>query len=1212
MKKGHHRIMDRHGLTRWICLAVLLCTAVLTAGAQAQDPAPLREMLDAPLLFVKRHSYKGIHIYDTYYKWGPGGGIYVLENPWDPPEQHRIRPVIDADTPETLGGGVYSDPDLSYDGTRLLFCHKPEQEGSTSIYEIGVDGTGLRRITDPCACMKSQGAHGAQQHDVSPAYMPDGRIIFTSTRPNGLVPCANSGVDILHMMNGDGSDIRRVSVNNVNEFDPCVLPDGRILHGRWEYVDKNALTIQSLWTIFPDGTNETAVFANNMARPEALLDARPVPGAPHLIATVFTPHNAPPRGSIAIVDTRLGKNGIAPITNFENKEDPAYDRGNSCEPWPLSEDVILFSGRPEGFERNVIELIHRDGWRELLQEDPDICCHSPIPLKPRPEPDSLTESVAPEETSGRFYVQDIYRGLTGVERGEVKWLRVIEETSRTSATPGGAYNQTFLISAALAFSAKNFLGLVPVEPDGSAHFEVPAGRALFLQALDEDGRLIQSMRTFVQAAPGVTRSCIGCHERKFDAPSNQRIRQAHRKEPVQPVPESWGTGYLDYPGMVQPVLDKHCVSCHGGEKGFAAGLDLTGGWTEHFSNSYENLASRRESQLTATLIAGIDCMNGTALWSSPMFPPRGHGSGAAPLAEVLVSGHKGRIPNLTRRERDLMLAWIDTNGVYHGTWDYSEHGCQIKAWGQVRDALTAEMRAADCMRCHETDGRAQFEGDWFNLERPELSRILRAPLAKGSGLGLGLCQDKKTSPRRQRIRLLVGGNYAHGILPIEMFEEQGAQPPRDGSVATPVATFASTEDPHYQAMLRIIRQGRRDALATPRVDMPGAVVVAGHSRQFIPPPLPDPLPSLKVDVDSESAVHLSWERSARTIGLIAEIHRGTAPDFAPTADTLLSETRGFEHLDISPSQGEQHYALVLRSGYEESESIRTAVVVPNPPAPSEPAGLKATAAVGGVDLAWEERAASPLRYHVYRAADGTQDFERVTLEPTTKLRFVDTTATPEVTYAYMVRAVSRRGVESGAVPAVTAAALPELREPVFVAAFADGIDANLYGGGDARGTAHGAACIGENALDLRQGGHVAYDHRPAFDLTHRVSVACRVKFAKDTDMPVVVSCGAWGGPGWFLQRLGGGWRWYVGGINCDGGRPTPGEWTHLVSTYDGETARLFQDGQLVAEVDGTANQAPWSGALHVGQYSAGPAPQYQVNGWIADVKVYNCAVNGEN
>ncbi|MCP4643793.1 MAG: hypothetical protein GY851_25330 [bacterium] len=1210
-RTGRHTILIRV-FPALIMTCALLAAAVPVCAQPSDADSSLRSMLDAPLLVVKRHSYQGIHIYDTYYKWIPGGGIYIVENPWDSPSDHKVRPLIDATTSASLGDGIYSDPELSWDAQRVLFCYKPAQHDPTSIYEIGIDGTGLRRLTDSWACAASEGAHTAQ-HDVSPAYLPDGRVIFTSTRPNGLVPCANSGVDILHIMDADGANVRRLSVNNVNEFDPCILPDGRVLHGRWEYVDKNALTIQSLWTIFPDGTNETAMFANNMARPEALLDARPVPGAPHLIATALTRHNAPPRGSIAIVDTRQGKNGDAPITNFEHLDDPGFDQGESCEPWPLSKDVLLFSGRPEGQKRNVIELMHRDGRRELVFEDPNICCHSPIPIKARERATNLAEIADYDKTYGRFYVQDIYDGLTGVERGEVKWLRIVEETSRTSHTPGGAYNQTFLISAALAFSAKNILGIVPVEPDGSAHFEVPSGRALFLQALDEEGRLVQSMRTFVQAVPGVTRSCIGCHEHKFGAPPNRGIRQGHKNAPVRPIPESWGTGYLDYPSMVQPVLDKHCVSCHGGEGGMAGALDLTGGWTENFSISYENLVSRRESQLTASLIAGIDCMNGTAYWSSKIFEPRAHGSGAAPMARVLVGGHDGRLKGLTRDERDLLLAWIDTNGVYYGTWDYSPYGCQNKAWPAAKEALVREMRDAGCMECHKNHGREQFENDWFNLQRPELSRILRAPLAKGdNGLGLSLCRDKKTDPRRQRIRLLVGGGYAHAILPLETFQKQGEQPPADATPADRMAPFASTSDPHYQTMLAIIRNGRREALAEPRVDMPGATVVAGHSRQFVPPPLPEPLPALDLRVDDDGIVHLSWERSARTIGLVADLHRGAAPGFTPGEDTLLTSTRGFVHADMTVEEGPQCYALVLFSGDSRSAPIYASAVVPGSVAPSAPAELAAMPAVGAVELTWSEQSELPLRYHVYRADEGSDEFVRVTDSPTPRLRYQDAGAAHGVAYAYTVRSVNRRGLESEALPAVVAAALPEIRDPVFSAAFDSRLEAALHGGGSAPGTIHGSAKCDNGILDLRRGGHVTFDHRNEFDLTQRISVECWVRFTKSSDMPVVLSCGQWGGPGWFVQRLGGGWRWYLGGISCDGGTASSDQWTHIVGTYDGERAKLYQDGQLVAEKTGIPDSTPWTGPLHIGQYGAGVSRAYQVRGYMAGVRVYNCALSEDD
>ena len=139
--------MMRHRTSLPQLLGLGLVLAVFLGAAEAAE-APLREQLDAPLLFTKRHSYQGIHIYDTYYQWWPGGGIYILENPADPPERHRIRSVIDATTPETLGEGVYSDPELSWDATRILFCFKGEKDGSTNIYEIGIDGTGLRMITN--------------------------------------------------------------------------------------------------------------------------------------------------------------------------------------------------------------------------------------------------------------------------------------------------------------------------------------------------------------------------------------------------------------------------------------------------------------------------------------------------------------------------------------------------------------------------------------------------------------------------------------------------------------------------------------------------------------------------------------------------------------------------------------------------------------------------------------------------------------------------------------------------------------------------------------------------------------------------------------------------------------------------------------------------------------------------------------------------------
>ncbi len=806
------------------------------------DPAPVRDRLaafevlvggvhrlylDAPLLFVKRHPYFSAHIYDDYLTWHPGGGIHVIENPREPAGRQVVRALIDPSTPETLGEGVYRDPELSFDGTRLLFAFKGDPKGDTSIHELRLGpaaaglapGRGLRRLTQPskdCAGDdKPAGLIGEGHHDIAPCWMPDGRIVFLSTRTAGLVMCFNNYIATLHTMNADGSDVRCISVNNVSEFDPAILPDGRILYGRWEYVDKTALYMQSLWVVNPDGTGETAVFANNLAKPTALLDARPVPGSP-LLAAALTPHNGQSVGAIATVDPRLGKNRLEAIVNFTPEYPTEMDQGlrlGPSDPWPLDGDVMLIADNaavhgPHG----VLQVIDRFGFRTTIRSEPDISCFSPMLVKARPQPPVIPPQVKNGEPA-RFLVHDVYQGLDGIPRGAVKQLRLLETTSRISGVPPGGrwWNQAFLVSWQGSYDVKNFLGVVPVEPDGSAYFEAPPGRALYVQALDGNGRLVQSMRTFVQAAPGVTRSCQGCHVKDDDQPPVNRPPGplALRRAPSVPQREPWGRGALDYPSMVQPVLDRRCVRCHGGAEGIAAGLDLGGGWTWAFSLSYESLIARTQTGF-------LNCNNGS-VHTAEILPPRAHGSGAAPLADRLAKGHGGATPE----ERALLLAWMDGNCNYAGTWDYTPHAT-CEAVPGVREPLLAEMDRAGCLKCHDRE----IGSDWVNLQTPAWSRMLRAPLAAGApGGGLGWCRDRKARPVAMPL-------VTQKIQPPDVRRPAPyAAPDRSGPPAT---VFADASAPAYRSMLAVIESARVAAQQSPRADMPGAVPARGRSRELAP------------------------------------------------------------------------------------------------------------------------------------------------------------------------------------------------------------------------------------------------------------------------------------------------------------------------------------------------------------------------------------------
>ncbi|MBN2294550.1 MAG: hypothetical protein JXM70_19125, partial [Pirellulales bacterium] len=329
------------------------------------------------------------------------------------------------------------------------------------------------------------------------------------------------------------------------------------------------------------------------------------------------------------------------------------------------------------------------------------------------------------------------------------------------------------------------------------------------------------------------------------------------------------------------------------------------------------------------VIGGIDCMNGTSYYSATILPPYSHGSGKSLLTDILVDkarGHEERF-DLSRSERDLILAWMDTNGQYNGTWDYVETGFYLAGWKETRDKLLAVMAKAGCMKCHTA---GNFENDWFNLERPEFSRILRAPLAKGEeGYGLELCRDRKAGVGFDRLRMMTSGRYEHAVKPLESFPSQKWR--KWNESGEPVVSWKSTEDAIYKQMLDVIQKGRRTALATPRVDMPDAKIIAGKWRKIVPLPIPKRLPSLFAGVDGEGTVSLSWPRNTRTWGLAFEVHRSKSANFHPSADTLLAETELFRWSDKSAPPGEVNYALIIRDTVgKRSTPIRTSVVVPPP------------------------------------------------------------------------------------------------------------------------------------------------------------------------------------------------------------------------------------------------------------------------------------------
>jgi hypothetical protein len=584
------------------------------------------------ILFVKRAPGTLPHMSDQYYGWWsrPGGGLFLLQG--FKSAQPRLR-CLTENWPE----GSFLRPDLSYDGRKILFAYckyyphvagmekvdkeKLPEDAFYRIYEMNIDGTGTRQLTR------------GRYDDFDARYLPNGEIVFLSTRKGQFVQCnkANTAatqqatlpdsyvrcggdnkrpcaVYTLHVMDSGGGNLRPISAFENFEWTPMVADDGRILYARWDYIDRFNGHFMSLWSTNQDGTNPQLVYGNYTARPQCIFEARSIPNSHKLIFTASS-HHSITGGSLALLDRTYGTEQAEPLTRLTPDvcfpEAEGWPESYYANPYPLSEDhyITAWSDRrlpPHNGsgqvtdDRNPVNamglyLCDAFGNLELIYRDKEISSMNPIPVRPRNKPlaqPSQTDWDGPQE--GRFLVQDVYKGLKGVERGLVKNLRIVGVPPKT---------QPHMNSPSLGVSqedpGKFVLGTVPVEEDGSAYFFVPSGVPLFFQALDGKGLALQTMRSLTYVQPGQTLSCIGCHESRELAPGVAKHPIAARREPSRLTPGPDGSWPLRFDTLVQPVLDKSCVSCHspGSDNEHAAHFDLTA------KNSYQNLISFAQKDL---------------------------------------------------------------------------------------------------------------------------------------------------------------------------------------------------------------------------------------------------------------------------------------------------------------------------------------------------------------------------------------------------------------------------------------------------------------------------------------------------------------------------------------------------------------------------------------------------------------------------------------
>jgi hypothetical protein len=640
-------------MSRWPWITLWF---VLASGAEGSDLNPL---LGAhPIVFVVRQQYAtDHHNTETMFQTGEintasfagGGAIKMI----DFARGGEVKTLLNV--PE----GVARDLEVSFDGKRILFSMRRNAADDYHLYEMNADGSGLRQLT-----------YGEGLSDIDPIYLPEGRILFTSTREPKYCMCNRHVMGNLFVMEADGANIQQIGHSTLHEGHPALLPDGRAIYDRWEYVDRNFGDAQGVWSVNPDGTNHAIYWGNNTNSPGAVLDARPIPGTELLLANFSSCHDRP-WGALAIIDRRLGLDRKPPVLrtwptdamNLIGVGD--YDTFRQLkikyeDPYPLSDRFFLCSRMSGQGEQMDLVLIDTEGGETVVHsESPG--CSDPMPLGPREKPPVIPSRVDLAKSDGAFYVADVYvgSGMENIAHGTIKSLRVVESPEKRFWTIPG-WNTTGNQSPGMAwddFNNKQILGSVPVEPDGSAYFRVPADAFVYFQLLDAQGRMVQSMRSGTIVRPGETAGCVGCHEGRRSTLPAEKLRTAMTRTPRSLTPWYGPPRNFGYLVEVQPVLDRHCVSCHDLGKPAGEKLHLSGDLGLVFNNSYIEL--RKDKRFVNVIGAGPFEVQMPKTW----------GSHASRLAKIVLEGHGD--PEIDRQVKldaesiDRILTWIDLNAPYY-------------------------------------------------------------------------------------------------------------------------------------------------------------------------------------------------------------------------------------------------------------------------------------------------------------------------------------------------------------------------------------------------------------------------------------------------------------------------------------------------------------------------------------------------------------------
>lgn len=550
--------------------------------------------------------------------------------------------------------GVVRDLQVSFDAKKLLFSMREDFDDCYKICELDLNTGKVSKLTQP-----------ENASDIDPIYLPNGDILFVSTRDVKFCACNRHIMG--NLFRTKRGQVTQIGKSKEFENNPALLADGRIIYTRWEYTDKNFGGSQGLWVANPDGTRH-AIYCWQET-PNPIVDACPLPNGK--VAGIICTTHGRPHGALAIFDVSKSIEG-AEIVEFilpENsrqeigKNFDSFEHGTMGKDTPKFEDPsvldknhLLVSRQVKGSDDKTALFavnIKDAKLTKILELDEQRGIYDAHVLRAQRKVSMLPELRTYKGEKTIAHIANVYEGthLEGVKRGDVKFVRVVENPPKYYWSDGAWEGQGQQAPAMNYddFDPKVELGIAPVNEDGSASFEIPTRRFIYLQLLDKDKNMIQTMRSGLTAMPGEIISCIGCHESRVNAvktPPRPTLKAPSKL--VKTLPDE---SFFSYIKLIQPIFDKNCLGCHDYGKEGAKKLILAGDRGLVFNKSYTQLHSKKYLKVVN---AGPDKILNANYW----------GAKHSPLIKILEAGHNNA--KLSAMEMETLRLWIDLNAPYYG------------------------------------------------------------------------------------------------------------------------------------------------------------------------------------------------------------------------------------------------------------------------------------------------------------------------------------------------------------------------------------------------------------------------------------------------------------------------------------------------------------------------------------------------------------------